>query len=148
MSSSNGAHPSFNSQNDMSGQFNDGSCDSDKYTPDAHPEAPRTTRSVSNTRRVDFTPSTTKHIKFATPTPDRVSSSSSNVQTVKAKSAAPLEKSAAPPTKRSKKKKCGAYARFMRDAFRTKRSHKDKRRELEHKIMKGKLVVGKQRDRL
>lgn len=120
----------------MSAQFSDSSCNSDKYTPDTRSKAPRMTRSVSNTQNVDFTPSTTKHITFKTPKPVCVSPSGLHVQVV------------AEQKKKKKKKKRSVYAQFMRDALRPKRSHKDRRQELEHQIMKGKLVVSKQRDQL
>lgn len=142
MSSSDARAP-FNSQTGASGEFDDSGFDSDKYTPGTRPKAPRMTRSVSNTQKVDFTPSTTKHIRFETPTPARVSPPDSIIQTTDNGTVAITEQD-----KKKKKKKRSAYAKFMHDVFRTKRSHKDKRQELEREIMKGKLVVSKQRDRL
>ena len=92
--------------------------------------APRPTKSMSNTQQGEFTPSVAKHITFLTP--------------VSGNTAVPLAQEQK--KKKTGRKKRGAYAQFMREAFKTRRTATEKQEEQRNKIMQNKFVVSKQTD--
>jgi hypothetical protein len=98
------------------------------------PNAPRTSKSVSNTQHEGFTPSVVKHITFRTPTSTDVAlSSQTNEKKKKTRG-------------RKTRGKRGTYIKFMREAFKTRQTTADKQEEQKRKIMDNKFVASKQTD--